>query len=307
MILVTGGAGFIGSHTVDRLVALGRDVRVLDDLSSGRAERLPAGVDLQVGCVTDPEAVAAAMDGVDAVLHLAAMVSVPASFDDPARCHDHNTGGLLQILRAATTAGVRRVAYASSCAVYGSLPGLPKREDGPVQPESPYAATKLANEAYASAWAREGLTTVGLRYFNVFGPRQDPSGPYGAVIPVFVQRALAGQPLGVHGDGQQGRDFVSVLDVAAANVAALDAEVERAEVVNVGTGDMLTIAELAGRVRSLVADVPVVHGPARVGDVRESCADVSRASARLGWSASEDFGAALDATIAWFRDGCPDG
>ncbi|MCB9679946.1 MAG: NAD-dependent epimerase/dehydratase family protein [Alphaproteobacteria bacterium] len=304
MILVTGGAGFIGAHTVAHLVGAGHAVRVLDDLSTGRASRLDGlGVELVEGDVTDDDAVSDAIVGVSHVIHLAARVSVPESVADPAAYHATNTGGLLTVLTHARAAGVARVVYASSCAVYGSLPGLPKSEDDPVAPESPYAATKLANEAYGRAWAALGLSTVGLRYFNVFGPGQDPRGPYGAVIPTFVSRALAGQPLVIHGDGTQGRDFVAVADVARANACAAlapsGAGVDGA-VVNIGTGTMLSVGALAARVADLVPGTTVVHGPARVGDVHLSCGDVRRAAERLGWTATADFDAALDATLRAF-------
>ncbi len=303
MILVTGGAGFIGSHTVRALRGEGREVRVLDDLSTGKAARLDGlGAELRVGSITRRADVEAALRGVSAVIHLAARISVAESVEDPHGYEAVNVGGFITLLEAAQAAGVSRVVYASSCAVYGAAAGLPLAEDTPLQPLSPYAATKMANEAWASASsATGGPATVGLRYFNVFGPEQDPAGPYGAVIPTFVSRALAGQALHVHGDGLQGRDFVSVRDVARANVAAALAGTSGAVVCNVGGGRMLTIAELAARVVADVAAVPVVHGPARVGDVRESQADVRRAGALLGWRPEADFDAALREVVAWFR------
>lgn len=299
-LLVTGGAGFIGHHTVRRLVGDGHAVRVLDDLSTGRRERLDGlDVDWHLGSITDPATVASAMEGVTHVLHLAARVSVPESFADPLAYDAVNVRGFLHVALACAASGARLV-YASSCAVYGSRPGLPKSEDDPLQPESPYAATKLANEAYAAALAPRGLDSVGLRYFNVFGPGQDPEGPYGAVLPKFVSRALAGAPLGIHGDGQQGRDFVAVEDVARANVAALAADTPGALVCNVGTGRMLSIGQLADVVEAEVAAVGRTHGPAREGDVRFSRADVSRARRALGWEATADFGEALAATVRAF-------
>jgi nucleoside-diphosphate-sugar epimerase len=197
------------------------------------------------------------------------------------------------------------VVYASSCAVYGSLPGLPKAETDPLAPESPYAATKASNEAWASAYHRAGrVETVGLRYFNVFGPGQDPRGPYGAVIPRFVEAALEGRELEVHGDGQQGRDFVSVRDVARANIAAATAAQVEARVFNVGSGGMITILDLARVVGEVVGRPPSVrHLPAREGDVRFSRADISAAAAELGWSPREDFGAALRETVRSFMTG----
>ena len=306
MYLVTGGAGFIGSWTVRALVARGVSVRVFDDLSTGRRDRVPEGVELVEGCLTDAAAVARACDGVTGVVHLAARISVPESWEVPERYLAVNDAGFLHVLQAAGAAGVRRVAYASSCAVYGSTAALPVHEDLPLAPESPYAATKAANEAYARAFHRDDLQTLGLRYFNVFGPGQDPRGPYGAVLPTFVSRALAGQPLTIDGDGAQGRDFVHVQDVAEANAAAVLAE-QGGGVVNVGTGRMLSIAALAARVREAVPSAQIVHGPERRGDVRFSRAEVSRARELLGWEARRGFDEALDATIAWFVDGCPDG
>lgn len=305
-VFVTGGAGFIGSHTVRRLRAGGHDVVVYDDLSAGRRERLDGlGAPLVVGSVTDRDAVQAAIGGCDAVLHLAARVSVPASWADPADFEAVNVGGFRVVLEAARQAGVRRVVVASSCAVYGSLPGLPKREGDALAPESPYAASKLANEAYASAWSRAGgLEVVALRYFNVFGPGQDPAGPYGAVVPRFVQAALRGEALEVHGDGEQGRDFVAVTDVAAANEAALTAPGVGGRVFNVGGGRMQTInglAELVGR--TVGRPVQRVYGPARPGDVRFSQADVRAAAEALGWAPQADADRALAETVAWFRDG----
>lgn len=303
MYLVTGGAGFIGGHTVAALMEGGAAVRVLDDLSTGDARRI-AGAELVVGDVADPDAVARAMDGVTHVIHLAAKVSVPASWDDPTGFEHTNGGGFVCVLRAARAAGVGRVVYASSCAVYGSLPGLPKREGDPVAPESPYAATKLANEAWASAYSRaSGVSVVGLRYFNVFGPGQDPRGPYGAVIPRFVEAALSGSPLTVFGDGEQGRDFVSVHDVARANVSACHAPDVGGRTFNIGSGRMMTINELIGVVGEVVGATPArVALPSREGDVRLSMADISSAQALLGWEPRADFGAALANTVASFRD-----
>lgn len=306
MYLVTGGAGFIGHHTVRALRAEGHPVRVLDDLSTGDRSRLEGlGVELLVGSITDGPAVAEAMRGVERVIHLAAKVSVPDSWARPA-VYDHtNVHGFVQVLAAAKAAGVAQVAYASSCAVYGSLPGLPKAEDAPLQPESPYAATKAANESYAAAWsAAGGLDVVGLRYFNVFGPGQDPSGPYGAVIPTFVELALAGRTLTIHGDGEQGRDFVPVSEVVRANLAAVRTPGVGGRVFNVGAGRMLTINQLADAVAAVLGrPVAREHGPARQGDVRFSRADVQAAAEALDWRAEADFEAALDETVRWFVDG----
>lgn len=307
MYLVTGGAGFIGSHTVARLLAAGHAVRVLDDLSTGRKARLDLDrVDFVQGSITDPLAVDVAMKGVERVIHLAARVSVPESIRDPAGFHEVNVSGFLHVLEAARRVGVKGLAYASSCAVYGDLPGDPKAETDPLSPGSPYAASKLANEAYGASWKALGVPCVGLRYFNVFGERQDPHGAYGAVIPTFVSRALKGQVLQVHGDGSQGRDFVSVHDVAAANVAAAQRSECAGEVFNVGTGTMLTVRTLAERVVDVVGQGSVTFTEARPGDIQVSRADVRHARERLGWQAAQRFDDALEATIRWFADGMPD-
>jgi nucleoside-diphosphate-sugar epimerase len=305
MILVTGGAGFIGRHTVAALVAEGHAVRVLDDLSQGDGPATRTlGADLHVGCITDADAVARALDGVEAVIHLAAKVSVPESWDDPDGFDRVNVGGFRTVLAAAAAARVRRVVYASSCAVYGSVPGLPKRETDPVAPESPYAATKLADEAWASVWSRgAGLDTVGLRYFNVFGPGQDPRGPYGAAIPRFVEAALAGRPVTLYGDGLQGRDFVSVRDVAQANVrAALHVgEDISGRVFNVGRGEMLTLLEILTVLEGVLGrSVARVHAEARQGDVRWSCAAIGALVDAVGWHPTDALEPALAATVRSF-------
>lgn len=277
-------------------------MRVLDNLSTGFVENL-CGVDveLQEGSICDRDAVAKAMAGVRHVVHLAARISVPASVADPLGYDETNVRGFLHVLEAARAEGVERVVYASSCAVYGSLPGLPKTERSPLAPESPYASSKLSNEAYGVAYARTmGVPTVGLRYFNVFGPRQDPSGPYGAVIPKFVEWALAGKPLVVFGDGEQGRDFIHVHDVARANLLATTAEGAAGGVFNIGTGRMLTINRLTEAVRDEVGAIEVQHEPERAGDVRHSRADASAAAA-WGFEATEDFDAGLAATVRWFQ------
>jgi nucleoside-diphosphate-sugar epimerase len=302
-VLVTGGAGFIGSHTVAAALSAGHRVRILDDLSTGSRDNLE-GMDVELieGSITDPEVVARAMVGIDRVVHLAAKISVPDSVANPLAYDAVNVHGFLRVLEAARAADVQRVVYASSCAVYGSLPGLPKHEHDRLAPESPYAASKSADEQYAIAYARTmGLSTVGLRYFNVFGQRQDPSGPYGAVIPKFVERALQGRPLTIFGDGEQGRDFVHVSDVARANLTAATVDID-GHVFNVGTGRMLTVNQVAQAVRAVVGEhVQTVYEPQRPGDIRFSRADVE-AAATWGFRAEADFERALEDTIRWFRD-----
>ncbi len=303
MWLVTGGAGFIGSHTVELLRKKGHSVRVLDNLSTGSRDNLEGlDVELMVGSIEDPDAVARAMKGVERVVHLAARISVPESVESPLLYDATNVHGTLQVLEGARRAGVQRVSLASSCAIYGSLPGLPKLETSPIHCESPYAANKAANEMYARSYSETmGLEVVALRYFNVFGPRQDPAGPYGAVIPKFVEWALAGQTLTIFGDGEQGRDFVSVRDVARANVMAASGDAGAGEVFNVGGGRMMTINQLAAQVSAAVPhEVSFRHEAPRPGDVRASMASVDKASEILGWKPEADFDAALAETVEWF-------
>lgn len=305
MFLVTGGAGFIGSHTVETLVSCGIAVRVLDDLSTGRLENLAGlDVDLVKGSVADEQVVARAMHGCTHVVHLAAKASVPGSCDDPIGYDQVNVRGTLVVMDAARRAGVRRLVYASSSAVYGAAPDLPKREEQAVRVESPYAAAKAADELYGQAFARTlGLECVGLRFFNVFGARQDPEGPYAAVIPKFVEAALRGDPLRIFGDGEQGRDFVAVEDVVrAVLLAATSHNGVSGRVYNVGAGRMTTVNSLARLVLTEVGGPSrVEHHPERPGDVRWSLADVSAAKRDLGWEPLADFEAAMRRTIAWYR------
>lgn len=301
--LVTGGAGFIGSHTVTCLLNLGHQVRVLDNLSTGKRENLAGlDVDLHVGSIEDATDVARAMVGVDRVIHLAARISVPDSMAHPVAYDTTNVGGFLKVLDAGRAAGVTRIVYASSCAVYGSLEGLPKRVGDAVEPESPYAANKYINEVYGALWGRAmGCSAIGLRYFNVFGPGQDPSGPYGAVIPKFVERALGGHPLLIFGDGEQARDFVSVYDVARANVAASLVEGHAHPVYNVGSGQMTSITQLGAMVRRLIADVGVEYRAERPGDVRLSQACIEATHRDLAWAPERALEEALEETVTWFK------
>lgn len=303
MFLVTGGAGFIGSFAVDHLLAQGIPVRVLDDLSTGRGENLAgSAASLIHGDATDPATLRAAMSGCEAVIHLAARISVPDSCRDPHGYALANDAGTVAVFEAARQLGVRRVVYASTCAVYGSTPELPKRETDALVPESPYAASKAAAEMYAQAYTRTlGLGCVGLRFFNVYGPRQDPAGAYAAAIPKFIERAAAGEPLVVFGDGEQGRDFVHVRDVARAIALAATVPGAAGRVFNIGGGRMRTINEIA---RLIIAQTngrsAVERRPARDGDVRFSLADISLAAGILGWRPVEDFDAGMAETVAWY-------
>ncbi|WP_313696277.1 NAD-dependent epimerase/dehydratase family protein [Halorarum halobium] len=280
-VLVTGGAGFVGGHLADALVA-DNDVRVLDDLSTGRRENVPDGARLLEGDVRDPDTLGAAMEGIDMVFHQAGLVSVPKSVDRPTESHDRNATATVQVLEAARRVDAR-VVLASSVAIYGQPESVPVTEDQPKRPSSPYALDKLALDHYARLYDElYDLETVALRYFNVYGPRQ-ASGPYSGVISAFLDQARSGGPLTVEGDGEQTRDFVHVSDVVDANLAA--AVTDRVgTAVNVGTGESVTIRELAELVRELTdPDVDIVHVDPRPGDLRRSRADVSRAEELLGY------------------------
>ncbi len=304
--LVTGGAGFIGSHVAERLLALGHAVRVLDNLSTGdRANVEPlAGAEFVEGDVQDPDACARAVDGVEVVFHLAALGSVPRSIRDSWGSHDANVNGTVRLLEAARHAGVRRVVYSSSSSVYGDTPALPKVETVEPLCRSPYAAGKLAGEQYTLAYARAGLVEgVALRYFNVFGPRQSPAGAYAAVIPLFMRAALTGGTARVNGDGGQTRDFTYVDNVVRANLLAAFGPAERVsgQVVNVGAGDrtsLLRLLELIGEVAG--TRVPLEHAPPREGDVRDSLAGLERARAVLGSEPVVPLAVGLRRTWAWF-------
>ena len=280
--VVTGGAGFIGTHLVRSLLADGRRVRVVDDLSTGRRSNVPEGAELVEADVVDHAA--DAVRGAEVVYHLAAMVSVPRSVADPRGCHRHTAESLLAVLDAGERAGVRRVVYASSSAVYGDAPGLPKKEDQPLAPISPYAVAKRCGELYAESWARRGaLEAVALRFFNVFGPGQDPSSPYSAVIPVFIRCLLEGRPAPVYGDGGQTRDFVYVGDVVRMLRAAADAPDANGGTYNVAQGRGTSLLRLL-EVLASVAGQPLrpQFQAARPGDIRDSWADVEAAARDLG-------------------------
>jgi UDP-N-acetylglucosamine/UDP-N-acetyl-alpha-D-glucosaminouronate 4-epimerase len=288
-LLVTGGAGFIGSHLVDALLARGQHVRVLDNFSTGRRENLPTrpGLDVLEGDIRDLQICRRAAEGCAAVLHEAALGSVPRSVADPSTTHAVNATGTLNVFIAAHEAGIRRVVYASSSSVYGTERTLPKREDLVGQPLSPYASSKRANELDAAAFARcYDMTLIGLRYFNVYGPRQEADSPYAAVIPSFFKAALKGEPALIHGDGDQSRSFTFVADVVDANLAALEVRIDGdpSPVVNIGTSERRTVNELWHAVCGTVGvSLEARHGPPREGDVRDSLADLTRAREVLGY------------------------
>lgn len=305
-ILVTGGAGFIGSHLVDSLVEQGHAVRVLDDLSTGNPHNLQ-GVrgrfELLQGSVADDEAVRRAMVGREVVYHLAALPSVVKSVEDPLGSHDICAGGTLRVLDAARRVGVRRVVYAGSSSAYGDQPGEKRTEDDALIPLSPYAAAKLAGEHYCTcASVVYGLETVRLRFFNVFGPRQDAKSPYSGVIALFLAAMSRGTAPTIFGDGLQARDFVYVADVVQALTLAAEKPGIGGRVYNVGTGIGTTVLDLAARINELLGtDLQPQHGPARAGDVRFSCADITRIRAELGYAPRVPFAEGLKRTYEWVQ------
>lgn len=287
--LVTGGGGFIGSHLVEFLLEAGHDVVVVDNFSSGRRENLAPWLgrfELIEGTIADPATCARAVSGVDVVLHQAARPSVPRSVADPVATHDACATGTLNMLVAARDAGVKRFVYAASSSAYGNTPELPKHELMPTRPRSPYAVAKLTGEGYCRAWhATYGLETVALRYFNIFGPRQDPTSQYAAVIPRFIVSALKGESPTIFGDGEQTRDFTYVANAVRANMLAAEAPAAACgEVYNVGCGDRVTLNDLWERIRSATgSNVDPTYEPTRAGDVRDSLASLERTRAALGY------------------------
>ena len=304
--LVTGGAGFIGSHLVDALVAAGWRVRVLDDFSSGREENLRdsgARVDLVKGDLCDPELLPGLLEGVEVVFHQAAVPSVPRSVAEPLRTHAVNATGTLLLLEAARRAGVRRLVYAASSSAYGDTPELPKVETMPARPRSPYALQKWTGETYCRLYTDlYGLETVALRYFNVFGPRQNPASEYAAVVPRFVVACLRGEPAVVYGDGEQTRDFTFVEDAVRANLRAAEAPSAAGQVVNVAGGRRVSLNQLLAAVGELCGrSLPARYEAARAGDVRDSLADLARARTLLGYEPVFTLREGLMRTIESFR------
>jgi len=303
---VTGGAGFIGSHLVHALVEYGLRVRVLDNLLSGSLDNL-AGIAERIefvrGDVTNPEDCRRACEGMDYILHHAARVSVAESIERPRETHETNATGTLNLLTAAREEGCRRVVYAGSASAYGDAEEIPQHEDLVPRPLSPYAVAKHTGELYCLMFhALHGLETVVLRYFNIFGPRQDPSSPYSGVIAQFAVRALRGDALTIYGDGEQTRDFVAVENVVQANLAACTSPDAVGRVVNIGCGERVSVNELARAVVGLSGgEVEVVHAAPRPGDIRHSVADIRRARALLGYRPQVTLKEGLAGTLAWYR------
>jgi UDP-glucose 4-epimerase len=310
-VLITGGSGFIGSHLVEAILRTGGAVRVLDNFSTGRRENLQEvlqhsrhqpGFTMIEGDIIHRQTVQEAMRGVDYVLHQAALPSVPRSVADPLSSNRVNVEGTLNVLVAARDAGVKRVVYASSSSVYGDSPTLPKTEDMPTNPLSPYAVSKLGGEAYCRAFTRVyGLETVALRYFNVFGPRQDPLSPYAAVVPCFIAALLHNRSPVIFGDGKQSRDFTFIANVVQANLLAMRAPGVAGEVFNVACGesiDLLTMLDLLTEFLGQAID-PQFQAP-HAGDVRHSLADISKAQQMLGYQPVITFREGLQQTVAYF-------
>jgi UDP-glucose 4-epimerase len=303
--LVTGGAGFIGSHLADALLARGDDVVVLDNLATGRLENVPEGAEFIDGDVADEAAVAKAVAGCEIVFHQGALGSVPRSVEAPLVSDDANVRGTLAVLHGAHEAGVRRVVLASSSSVYGGASQVPTPESAALVPRSPYAVTKLAGEHYARVfWELHGLETVCLRYFNVFGPRQRPDSQYAAVIPLFIDALLTGRAPQVHGDGLQSRDFTFIADTVQANLFAGSAPADRCagRAFNIARGEPSSLLDLLGILADqLGVAVTPDHVAPRAGDVRHSHADIGAARRDLGYTPSTSFADGLAQTLAWFR------
>jgi len=306
--LVTGGAGFIGSHIAEELLKSGASVRVLDNFSSGKRDNLrfkaPEGnLEIVEGDLRDAETVIAAVRGMDFVFHLAAFVSVPQSMSEPQNCFDVNVTGTITLLEAARQEGARKVVLSSSTAVYGDTDRFPTDEETPLKPLSPYALSKQVNELYARLYTNTfHLPVVALRYFNVYGPRQRPDSDYAAAIPLFVRHLVKGDTITIHGDGRQSRDFIFVKDVVRANLMAADAQAA-GEAFNVCTGQETTIMDLLEEISGVSSRQPQVRfGPPRPGDVYRSVGSPSKACAALGFQAKTSLAEGLQQTVQWMMD-----
>ena len=303
--LVTGGAGFIGSNIVDELVRRGQEVIVLDDLSSGREENLAAvrdKINLRIGSITDLAAMQSACAGADYVIHLAARTSVPRSVANPVETNHVNIDGTLNVLVAARDARVRRLVFAASSSAYGETPELPKQESMPSAPISPYGVTKLAGELYAQVFGRAyGLENTSLRYFNVFGPRQDPTSQYSGVLSRFMLAVIRGESPVVYGDGEQSRDFTYIANVVDATLRACEAPGSSGMVINGGTGARITLNEVLKLLEKITGrKIKAKYDPPRTGDIKDSQADISRARDLLGYRPIVDFEQGLKLTWDWY-------
>ena len=310
--LVTGGAGFIGSNIVEVLVEEGASVRVLDNFSTGRRENLAeflGAIELIEGSITNPATCASVCEGIDFVLHQAALPSVPRSVADTAASHEACATGTLNMLVAARDAGVKRFVYAGSSSAYGDTPTLPKVESMPTLPRSPYAVAKLMGEQYCRVFSLIfGLETVVLRYFNIFGPRQDPASQYSAVIPLFITKALTGESPTIDGDGEQTRDFTYVQNAVCANLLACtaDAGYVSGEVFNLGCGERISVNRLWEAIQEDTgAAVEPVNGPAREGDVRDSLASLDKIQTRMGYESTVSLAEGLRLTVEWLGGPAP--
>jgi len=306
LALVTGGAGFIGSHLVSSLLGRGYQVRVLDNLSTGKLENLlhvQKEIEFAQGDIRDRKQVSEAVYGVDVIFHLAAQVSVIASMQDPAGCFETNVTGTNLVLQFASQAKVARVVLSSSSAVYGDQELLPTPESVEPRPLSPYAASKWMDETLAGLYTRSfGLPVICLRYFNVFGPRQDPTSPYAAAIPIFIRRQLQGQSPILYGDGGQTRDFVFVSDVARANILAAEKAPYTGAVMNICSGRQVSILRLLAEIQRLIPNGQRIDiQPARIGDIYHSLGDPALARALMGFSAEINLIEGLTQTIKWMQ------
>lgn len=305
--LVTGGAGFIGSHIAEALVRRGEDVWILDNFETGKRENLSGfenDVTLVEGDVRDAAVVQRAVRGADFVIHQAALASVQRSIDDPSSTNQVNVQGTLNLLEAAVKHKVRRFVFASSSSVYGDSEELPKRETMAPQPKSPYAVSKLAGEWYCLVFSViHALPTISLRYFNVFGPRQDPASQYAAVIPIFVSALLTERGPTIYGDGEQSRDFTYIDNVVSANLLACAAKTAGGRVYNVACGERFTLNSLYQRLQNITGvGVPASNGPRRRGDVRHSQAAIDAVQADLGYRVDVGFDDGLERTVRWYRE-----
>lgn len=304
--VVTGGAGFIGSHIAERLLKDGHKVRIVDNFITGKRDNLAAlqgDVEFHEVSITDAAALRPIFEGVDTVFHHAALASVPMSIEKPLLTHEHNTTGTLKVLVAAKDAGVRRVVYAASSSAYGNDASEQQAETTPPKPISPYGVSKLAGEYYCQSFAHVyDLETVCLRYFNVFGTRQDPTSQYAAVIPLFVTSMIDGKAPVIYGDGLQSRDFCFVENIVHGNLLAAQAEQANGEVINIATGMRVNLLELVARINThLGTDIQPIHAEGRTGDVKHSRADITKAGNLLGYAPVVEFDSGLKQTVEWYR------